>query len=63
MAERKNFMLRISDDLYREIEAWANADFRSVNGQIEFLLKLAVEKRKKGKKANEGERVTRDSDE
>ncbi len=56
-------MLRISDDLYREIEAWANADFRSVNGQIEFLLKLAVEKRKKGKKANEGERVTRDSDE
>ena len=45
MNKRKAFLLRIQPDLYKEIEAWAQQELRSVNGQIEFLLKDAVRKR------------------
>jgi hypothetical protein len=44
--ERKSFLLRIPPDLWQELERWAAADLRSVNGQIEFLLRQAVAKRK-----------------
>ncbi|WP_343214115.1 ribbon-helix-helix domain-containing protein [Fontisphaera persica] len=37
--------------LWAELEAWAQAEFRSVNGQIEFLLQQAVQRRKKGSPA------------
>lgn len=47
MSERKAFPLRISPRLYAELEAWAAADLRSVNGQIEFLLTQAVRRRGK----------------
>jgi hypothetical protein len=43
---RKPFLLRIDPKLWSEIEAWAQEEMRSVNGQIEFLLKQAVNKRK-----------------
>ncbi len=46
MAARKAFPLRISPELYEELRAWAAADFRSVNGQIEFLLRDAVRRRR-----------------
>jgi hypothetical protein len=46
--ERKSFLLRIPPDLWKELEKWAGDDLRSVNGQIEFLLRQAVEKRKRG---------------
>ena len=46
MAERKSFLLRIDPALWAELEAWAQADLRSVNGQIEYLLKQALQKRK-----------------
>ena len=46
MAERKSFLLRIDPELYAELEAWAQADLRSVNGQIEFLLREAVRRRR-----------------
>ena len=49
MVERKAFPLRMSPQLYSELEAWAAAEFRSVNGQIEFLLKRAVSERTKKK--------------
>jgi hypothetical protein len=42
MAERKNFVLRIDPALWAEIERWAQEELRSVNGQIEYLLKQAV---------------------
>lgn len=45
--ERKTFLLRIPPDLWRELEAWAAADLRSINGQIEFLLREAVGRRKR----------------
>ena len=44
--EKKSFLLRIPPDLWQELERWAAADLRSVNGQIEFLLRQAVAKRK-----------------
>ena len=46
MAERKAFLLRMDPELWREVEAWAQQDLRSVNGQIEFLLRQAVNRRK-----------------
>jgi hypothetical protein len=49
MAERKPFLLRIDPALWAELEAWAQAELRSVNGQIEYLLKQALLKRKGGK--------------
>jgi len=55
MAERKPFLLRIDPALWAEIEAWAQAELRSVNGQIEYLLRQAVEKRKRGGAAKEGQ--------
>lgn len=48
MAERKAFLMRIDPELWREIEAWAQQDLRSVNGQIEFLLRQAVNRRRGG---------------
>ena len=46
MAERKPFLLRIDPALWADLEAWAQDELRSVNGQIEYLLRLAVQKRK-----------------
>ena len=45
-AEKKQIPLRLSSKLYTEIAAWAEDDFRSVNGQIEYLLNECVKKRK-----------------
>lgn len=44
--DRKSFLLRLPPGLWKELEKWAAADLRSVNGQIEFLLREAVAKRK-----------------
>ena len=48
MPERKSFLLRIDPALWAGLEAWAQDELRSVNGQIEYLLKQAVTKRKGG---------------
>lgn len=48
MAERKSFLLRIDPTLWAELEAWAQDELRSVNGQIEYLLRQAVQKRRHG---------------
>ena len=44
---KKQIPLRLSDRLYAAIAAWAEDDFRSVNGQIEYLLTECVKQRKK----------------
>ena len=44
--DRKAFLLRIPQDLWNELERWAADELRSVNGQIEYLLRQALEKRK-----------------
>lgn len=46
MAERKSFLLRMDPALWDELEAWAQEELRSVNGQIEYLLRQAVLRRK-----------------
>ena len=53
MAERKNFVLRIDPALWAEIERWASEELRSINGQIEYLLRQAVVTRRK-KELKEG---------
>lgn len=45
-AERKSFLLRLPPDLYEDLERWAADDLRSVNAQIEYLLREQVRKRK-----------------
>ena len=45
---KKQMVLRLSPSLWNEIAAWAEEDFRSINGQVEFLLSECVKKRKKG---------------
>jgi hypothetical protein len=42
MAEKKAFVLRINPETLKELEKWADDEFRSVNGQIEFLLQKAL---------------------
>lgn len=46
MSERKAFLLRIDPGLWTELEGWAADELRSVNGQIEYLLKQAIARRK-----------------
>lgn len=50
--DKKAFVLRISSALLQEIEQWAGDEFRSTNGQIEFLLNQAIKARKKSKLKN-----------
>lgn len=50
---KKQILLRISPTLWKELAQWAEDDFRSINGQIEFLLTECVRKRKGGKKPPE----------
>ena len=60
MADKKNFVLRLDEDVYKALEKWAADDFRSVNGQIEWLIDAALKKAgrkparqdKKGKSAS-----------
>jgi hypothetical protein len=44
--QRKAFLLRVPPDLWVELEQWAAEELRSVNAQIEYLLRQAVAKRK-----------------
>ena len=60
MAERKPFLLRIDPELWADLEAWANDELRSVNGQIEYLLKQAVLKRKGANAPMETKKEDRD---
>ncbi|HFA49905.1 MAG TPA: Arc family DNA binding domain-containing protein [Bacteroidetes bacterium] len=50
---KKKFVLRIDEDLYAAVEKWAADEFRSVNGQLEWIIfqKLKEAKRLKKKKA------------
>ena len=43
---KKQMVLRLSPTLWNEIAAWAEEDFRSINGQVEYLLSECVRKRK-----------------
>jgi hypothetical protein len=47
--DKKAFVLRINPVLLKEIEQWAADEFRSTNGQIEYLLSEAIKSKKKSK--------------
>lgn len=51
---KKQVPLRLSRTLYEELMEWAEADFRSLNGQIEYLLTEAVRRRRKSEGRDKG---------
>ena len=56
MAEKKSFLLRLDRDLYDELRRWAEADLRSMNGQIEFILRAWTRERKGSKTGSDPNR-------
>lgn len=52
MGEKKQVPLRISRELFDSLSRWAEDDFRSLNGQIEYLLTECVKKHGREKKRN-----------
>jgi hypothetical protein len=59
MGPRKPFLLRMDAALWSELEAWAQDELRSVNGQIEYILKQAVAKRRGTAKVAKGAMPTK----
>lgn len=55
MAERRAFLLRIDREVLDAVQRWANDDLRSMNGQIEFLLRQAL--KQAGRKPKREENV------
>ena len=53
MAQRKPFLLRIPPELMNELNRWAKDDLRSLNAQIEYLLRDAVRRQRRTSLANE----------
>lgn len=54
---KKQVPLRLSASLYNELAAWAEDDFRSVNGQIEYLLTECVRHRRKTQRSDDGDTI------
>lgn len=52
MAKKKAFALRINEDMLKAIEKWASDEFRSTNGQIEWMLMQALKDAKREPKKN-----------
>ncbi|MDP2054858.1 MAG: hypothetical protein Q8L75_14565 [Acidobacteriota bacterium] len=53
MAERKPFLLRVDPALLEALQRWANDDLRSLNGQIEFVLRKAVQQAGRAKQGGD----------
>jgi len=54
LAARKSFLIRIDEKLFQDIESWAQQEMRSVNGQIEYLLRQACARYKGREVAERG---------
>lgn len=52
MAEKKSILLRLSPKMWEDISKWADDEFRSVNGQIEYILNEALRKRNKSNRSS-----------
>lgn len=48
--EKKSVLLRLNSDMWDDIASWAEDEFRSINGQIEYLLSETIKQHKKAKK-------------
>jgi len=55
MAEKKKFLLRIDENIYAALEKWAADELRSINGQIEYLLKDSLKKTGRLKEISEND--------
>jgi hypothetical protein len=55
VAEKKPFLLRVDRELLESLQRWANDDLRSLNGQIEFLLRDAMKRAGRGGKVEGSE--------
>ncbi len=64
MSEKKSILLRLNPKMWEEITRWADEEFRSVNGQIEYLISDALRKRNKSRpvKSNTDDGTTEDED-
>lgn len=56
MSDKKKFLLRLDEELYNALEKWAADDLRSVNAQVEYLLREAARKAGRLKKREETEK-------
>ncbi|HOT89483.1 MAG TPA: Arc family DNA-binding protein [Bacteroidales bacterium] len=56
MSEKKSFIIRINQEVYTALEKWATDEFRSVNGQIEYLLTNALKSSGRIKKNKNNEK-------
>jgi hypothetical protein len=48
MGKRKSFLIRVDEQVLKDLKRWADDDLRSLNGQIEFLLRRALREKRKG---------------
>lgn len=55
MSKKKSFVLRIHPDVFKEVEKWADDEFRSVNGQLEWMIHKALKDAKRLPKAKKKE--------
>lgn len=62
MAERKSYLLRLPPDLLDDLNRWAADELRSVNAQIEFILREAMRKRKKERNLEPVKEAAEDND-
>lgn len=51
MSSKKNFVLRIDEETFKSLEKWAGDEFRSVNGQLEWIIDQALKESGRKKKA------------
>jgi len=54
MSSKKNFVLRIDEEIYKALEKWAGDEFRSVNGQIEWIIHQQLKEVGRLKETKEG---------
>ena len=59
MAERKSFLLRLDAQIFDRLQRWADDDLRSLNGQMEFLLREALRKAGRMKAPPGGEEIVK----
>lgn len=57
MSKRKSFVLRIDPELFKQVEKWADDEFRSVNGQLEWMINKSLKDAKRlPKKSKSGDK-------
>jgi len=58
MSNKKSFVLRIDPETFKQIEKWAADEFRSVNGQLEWMISKSLKDTKRLKKKNKSEEIS-----